>query len=300
MALHVTPGTLVKGTNGTAVAGEIIIQGVGEISTSQSGQVITIASAGSSGGDIQALVRIGVNSVLTDNITLRGDVTTPYISMSQGLTQGLNLDGTFLGTEGVSFQAPTQYLRFQPGNGVTLKGALLIDYNSELEVVDSILEDLNANKADKSEVTALDSTLRAVITAGDNALSSSINTVSTSLNTTNTNLQTLSTNVQTIESDIVDIEDTVEELLSYYQYNNTDKSLIIGRNDSPAQILINYDGAATPQVIITDGQNSTVTVKSNQAIISNAVINEALEVAQHSIKNLTIGGLTYTVFLPRG
>jgi methyl-accepting chemotaxis protein len=82
---------------------------------------------------------------------------------------------------------------------------------------------------------------------------------------------------------------------TYYNFGSNGQT--IGRDDSPAQIRMEYDVESKPQVVITDGYNDTTKIKSNGMNTKNITVEESLVVGNHKIQKVT-GSTTETIFFP--
>ena len=82
---------------------------------------------------------------------------------------------------------------------------------------------------------------------------------------------------------------------TYYNFGPNGQT--IGRDDSPAQIRMEYDSESKPQVVITDGFNDTTKIKSNGMSTKNITVEESLVVGNHKVQKVT-GSTTETIFFP--
>lgn len=124
-----------------------------------------------------------------------------------------------------------------------------------------------------------------------------VSTITSSVQDVADDLSTMSTTVTQTASNLTTTIQSVDGIKQYYQYDAN--SLTIGREDSPAQIKIGYV-SNIPVMTLTDGQNDTAVIQSNQMSIKNIIVGETLNTGRHTVKTMNIGGVEYTVFLPQG
>lgn len=94
------------------------------------------------------------------------------------------------------------------------------------------------------------------------------------------------------------IDATAEALTlqkTYYDFGPDGQ--VIGRSDSPAQIRMEYDAESKAQVVVTDGYNDTLLLKSNGVKANNIEVVESFIAGNHKVQKLT-GSDSVTIWLP--
>lgn len=125
------------------------------------------------------------------------------------------------------------------------------------------------------------------------ALTISVDEINSTVAQQQNDIVTLSTEVSQTAEDLTITISQLDELSTYYQY--TADSLTIGKEDSPAQIVIGYENVDEPFMSLTDGANNVAKIKSNNIYIANATIENSIIIGQHKISKYDLSGETVTI-----
>ena len=128
------------------------------------------------------------------------------------------------------------------------------------------------------------------------ALTISVDEINSTVAQQQDNITTLSTQVNQTAEDLTITISQLDELSTYYQYSID--GLTIGKEDSPAQIVIGFEeveGVDTPYMSLTDGANNVAKIQTNNLYIANATIENSIVVGQHKISKYDLSGETVTI-----